>query len=69
MQYRKEETMASDDLKEDKEAFDALESEAREFDKVCAGAVQTNDVVCAWLTNVYQDAEIDRILRAFRLDA
>ncbi|KAK3187452.1 DnaJ sub C member 8 [Lecanicillium sp. MT-2017a] len=40
--------MAEDDFKEDKEAFDALESEAREFDK---------------------DAEIDRILKAFRLDA
>ncbi|GAB0133739.1 hypothetical protein EsDP_00002136 [Epichloe bromicola] len=40
--------MAADDSKEDKDALDALEVEAKEFDK---------------------DAEIDRILRAFRLDA
>ncbi|KAG5980738.1 hypothetical protein E4U55_003706 [Claviceps digitariae] len=40
--------MASDDAKDDKDALDALELEAKEFDK---------------------DAEIDRILRAFRLDA
>ncbi|KAH6996159.1 heat shock protein DNAj [Ilyonectria robusta] len=40
--------MASKDTKEDKDALDALEAEAKEFDK---------------------DAEIDRILKAFRLDA
>ncbi|KAK2608960.1 DnaJ sub C member 8 [Conoideocrella luteorostrata] len=40
--------MAAEDTKEDKDALDALELEAKEFDK---------------------DAEIDRILRAFRLDA
>ncbi|CAM1511560.1 Fc.00g090730.m01.CDS01 [Cosmosporella sp. VM-42] len=40
--------MASKDSKEDKDALDALEAEAKEFDK---------------------DAEIDRILKAFRLDA
>ncbi|KAL7922227.1 hypothetical protein ACQKWADRAFT_292805 [Trichoderma austrokoningii] len=40
--------MADVDTKEDKDALDALELEAKEFDK---------------------DAEIDRILRAFRLDA
>ncbi|KAG5946582.1 hypothetical protein E4U53_006572 [Claviceps sorghi] len=40
--------MTADDAKEDKDALDALELEAKEFDK---------------------DAEIDRILRAFRLDA
>ncbi|KAM0742015.1 hypothetical protein ACQRIT_002192 [Beauveria bassiana] len=40
--------MATDQDKEDKAALDALESEAKEWDK---------------------DAEIDRILRAFRLDA
>ncbi|KAL4729530.1 DnaJ subfamily C member 8 [Fusarium chlamydosporum] len=40
--------MASKDPKEDKDALDALELEAKEFDK---------------------DAEIDRILKAFRLDA
>ncbi|KAF5607614.1 uncharacterized protein FSUBG_5152 [Fusarium subglutinans] len=38
----------SKDLKEDRDALDALELEAKEFDK---------------------DAEIDRILKAFRLDA
>ncbi|KAI1174621.1 DnaJ domain-containing protein [Nemania sp. FL0916] len=38
----------NDDLKDDKDALDLLESEAKEFDK---------------------DAEIDRILKAFRLDA
>ncbi|KAF4457004.1 DnaJ like subfamily C member 8 [Fusarium austroafricanum] len=40
--------MTSKDSKEDKDALDALELEAKEFDK---------------------DAEIDRILKAFRLDA
>ncbi|OAA32409.1 Heat shock protein DnaJ [Moelleriella libera RCEF 2490] len=40
--------MASDSAKEDKEALNALDLEAKEFEK---------------------DAEIDRILRAFRLDA
>ncbi|KAJ4270284.1 DnaJ sub C member 8 [Fusarium torreyae] len=40
--------MASKDAKEDKDALDFLELEAKEFDK---------------------DAEIDRILKAFRLDA
>ncbi|KAH8173168.1 dnaJ domain-containing protein [Sarocladium implicatum] len=40
--------MANDEPKEDKDALDALELEAKEFDK---------------------DAEIDRILKAFRLDA
>ncbi|KAF5018087.1 hypothetical protein F66182_9949 [Fusarium sp. NRRL 66182] len=40
--------MASKEPKEDKDALDALELEAKEFDK---------------------DAEIDRILKAFRLDA
>ncbi|RSL58968.1 hypothetical protein CEP53_005978 [Fusarium sp. AF-6] len=40
--------MAGKDSKEDKDALDALEAEAKEFDK---------------------DAEIDRILKAFRLDA
>ncbi|KAG5988441.1 hypothetical protein E4U43_004746 [Claviceps pusilla] len=40
--------MTADDAKDDKDALDALELEAKEFDK---------------------DAEIDRILRAFRLDA
>ncbi|KAM3500990.1 hypothetical protein MY10362_005916 [Beauveria mimosiformis] len=40
--------MATDQDKEDKAALDALEAEAKEWDK---------------------DAEIDRILRAFRLDA
>ncbi|KAK8146664.1 hypothetical protein G3M48_002750 [Beauveria asiatica] len=40
--------MATDQDKEDKAALDALETEAKEWDK---------------------DAEIDRILRAFRLDA
>ncbi|GJN66737.1 DnaJ domain-containing protein [Purpureocillium lilacinum] len=40
--------MASDDATDDRDALDALELEAKEFDK---------------------DAEIDRILKAFRLDA
>ncbi|KAI9171055.1 molecular chaperone (DnaJ superfamily) [Paramyrothecium foliicola] len=40
--------MASDDSKDDQDALDALELEAKEFNK---------------------DAEIDRILKAFRLDA
>ncbi|KAH7328327.1 hypothetical protein B0I35DRAFT_417175 [Stachybotrys elegans] len=40
--------MAEDDTKDDKDALDALELEAKEFNK---------------------DAEIDRILNAFRLDA
>ncbi|OLN81006.1 J domain-containing protein spf31 [Colletotrichum chlorophyti] len=40
--------MADSDVREEKDALDALEVEAKEFDK---------------------DAEIDRILKAFRLDA
>ncbi|KAF9881565.1 DnaJ domain-containing protein [Colletotrichum karsti] len=40
--------MSNGDVKEEKDALDALELEAKEFDK---------------------DAEIDRILKAFRLDA
>ncbi|KAJ4015135.1 DnaJ sub C member 8 [Fusarium irregulare] len=57
--------MASKDSKEDKDALDALELEAKEFDKV--GSRQS----CSIMTpaNDLQDAEIDRILKAFRLDA
>lgn len=58
--------MASKDTKEDKDALDALEAEAKEFDKVGLRPAQP----C--VTNadtLLQDAEIDRILKAFRLDA
>jgi DnaJ family protein C protein 8 len=48
LKYTDRYKMASKDSKEDKDALDALELEAKEFDK---------------------DAEIDRILKAFRLDA
>lgn len=61
----------ADDLKEDKDALDALELEAKEFDKVGEAldtVFQPSPQSRTMLTNV-QDAEIDRILRAFRLDA
>lgn len=51
---------------EDKDALDALELEAKEFDKV--SRMRWAFTVCAKLT-ICQDAEIDRILKAFRLDA
>lgn len=57
--------MASKDSKEEKDALDALEVEAKEFDKVrlaCSNSVTLD-------ANSSQDAEIDRILKAFRLDA
>lgn len=58
--------MASNEAKEDKEALDALEVEAKEFDKVRSAQWQPAQRPFA---NAGQDAEIDRILRAFRLDA
>lgn len=49
---------------DDLAAFDALESEAKEFTKVNSTHATVN------LANTLtQDAEIDRILKAFRLDA
>lgn len=59
--------MASKVKNEDKDALDALEAEAKEFDKVCLRPTQ----LCMINTNkiLPQDAEIDRILKAFRLDA
>jgi hypothetical protein len=57
--------MADDEL----DALNALEKEASEFNKVCDAFVSMlsrtlfTDVVCA------QDAEIDRIRKAFPLDA
>ncbi|KAL7627481.1 DnaJ subfamily C member 8 [Parahypoxylon ruwenzoriense] len=46
------------DLPEDKDALDALEAESKEFDKASRAPELSN-----------HDAEIDRILKAFRLDA
>lgn len=58
--------MATSD-KEDQDALDALELEAKEFDKVrletCFSRRGTQELIFT------QDAEIDRILKAFRLDA
>lgn len=54
--------MADDDL----DALNALEKEASEFNKVCYAPVAMllpTDVVCA------QDSEIERIRKAFPLDA
>ncbi|KAK7447865.1 DnaJ domain-containing protein [Colletotrichum acutatum] len=67
--------MASEDVKEEKDALDALEIEAKEFDKVNAIARQTqlhtfySQTLTIFPLPVSQDAEIDRILKAFRLDA
>ena len=58
--------MSSKDSKEDKDALDALELEAKEFDKVsCLRQLDQS----SRLPLTLQDAEIDRILKAFRLDA
>ena len=55
--------MAEKDPLEDQDALDALESEAKEFDKVGPLLLIVRGMLTA------QDAEIDRILKAFRLDA
>lgn len=54
--------MANDEF----DALDALEKEAKEYDKVrqCCQIARI-----MWLTPCAQDAEIDRILKAFKLDA
>jgi hypothetical protein len=52
---------------EDQDALDALESEAKEFDKVRPPRFYHHLRVPALTRD--QDAEIDRILKAFRLDA
>ena len=54
---------SSDD---DKDALDALELEAKEFDKVRRRKVI---ILCENSLTKFKDAEIDRILKAFRLDA
>jgi hypothetical protein len=63
--YPHKAAMADDDSKEDLAALSALDAEAKEFDKVCAPCRQ----VPMPTDHSSQDAEIDRILRAFRLDA
>ncbi|KAM3080802.1 DnaJ subfamily C member 8 [Clarireedia jacksonii] len=62
--------MSTTPVKADEDDFDALEaleSEAKEFDKVFSLLVHCAYIVM--LMGLLQDAEIDRILKAFRLDA
>jgi DnaJ family protein C protein 8 len=60
-------TVITEKADDDVDAFDALESEEKEFIKVRIVLSKSS------LTSAdhfhYQDAEIDRILKAFRLDA
>ena len=58
--------------KDELEALDALEKEASEFNKVCLVLLscQVDFNTSQIFTDIpVQDAEIDRILKAFRLDA
>lgn len=57
--------MANDEL----DALDALEKEAREYDKVGRQTLLFLHQINPLLILLVQDAEIDRILKAFRLDA
>lgn len=61
--------MTTEPLKadEDAELIEALESEEKEYLKVWVLPSFGVSVMIYWVTN--QDAEIDRILKAFRLDA
>ena len=61
----KEEVKEEGGGKDELEALDALEKEAAEYNKVCA---QSQLPMSLLLTSI-QDAEIDRILKAFKLDA
>ncbi|KAI0478951.1 DnaJ domain-containing protein [Xylariaceae sp. FL0804] len=61
--------MASKELDpvEDQDALNALDAEQKEFDK--ASRSPCSNVPTCQVTDILQDAEIDRILKAFRLDA
>ncbi|KFY16515.1 hypothetical protein V492_01279 [Pseudogymnoascus sp. VKM F-4246] len=62
-----EEVPKPEKIEDDEAAFDALEAEQKEFIKASKLIGSTFTIV---YTNYFiQDAEIDRILRAFRLDA
>lgn len=52
---------------DDEDAFDALEAEQKEFLKVLLSLSRC--FIMTYINSSIQDAEIDRILRAFRLDA
>ena len=58
-----------DDSKDELAALDALESEAKEFNKVRQTIPPLTPSPNPKLTHPHQDAEIDRILKAFKLDA
>ena len=58
--------MANDEL----DALDALEKEAKEYDKVSTYIRSGNVTASLHATDLSRkDAEIDRILKEFRLDA
>ena len=56
---------ADDDI----DALEALASEEKEFNKVGHRLSSTRDIAQTLICATLQDAEIDRILKAFRLDA
>jgi DnaJ family protein C protein 8 len=62
-----EEAPKVEKIEDDEAAFDALEAEQKEFIKVSQLIRSTSAVI--FINYSAQDAEIDRILRAFRLDA
>ena len=53
--------------KDELDALDALEKEAKEYDKVRSYPVLVSSYIFNKTLN--QDAEIDRIIQAFKLDA
>ena len=57
--------MANDEL----DALNALEKEAKEYDKVRFDWITPSFRELAVADSVLKDAEIDRIIKAFRLDA
>ena len=66
----KEEDTKGEDISTDNgelDALDALEKEASEFNKV--RVISQLLIPCTDLDPVKKDAEIDRILKAFKLDA
>ena len=62
----KEEVKEEGGGKDELEALDALEKEAAEYNKACPQKPVAHYVP---LLTYIQDAEIDRILKAFKLDA
>jgi hypothetical protein len=62
-------TTKSEKADDDIDTLEALASEEKEFNKVCPALPSIRDVAQTLICAALQDAEIDRILKAFRLDA